>query len=262
MAEDKLDNLAEKVAGLIVNAKKLVVFTGAGVSTESGIPDFRSPGGIWERFDPDDFTYQKFVADPEARRKQWQLLGEGHLTTLAEPNLAHYAIAELDRMGRLDCVITQNVDNLHQKAGVPDDKVFELHGNMQRVVCLGCGKLYPFEQIKLRLDKGEEMPDCEACHGMLKPNAVLFGEQLPYEVLTEASHRSSNCDMFIVVGSTLVVYPAAYMPVYAVQAGAKLVIVNLSSTPMDEEATVLINAKAGEALSRIVDKVRERQKID
>jgi NAD-dependent deacetylase len=260
VAENKLDALAAKVAELIVNAKKLVVFTGAGVSTESGIPDFRSPGGIWERFDPDDFTYQKFVADPEARRKQWQMLGEGHLTTLAEPNLAHYAIAELDRMGKLDCVITQNVDNLHQKAGVPADKVFELHGNMERVVCLGCGKLYPFEQIKLRLDKGEEIPDCEACHGMLKPNAVLFGEQLPYEVLTEASHRSSNCDLFIVVGSTLVVYPAAYMPVYAVQAGAKLVIVNLSSTPMDEEATVLINAKAGEVLSLIVDKVRERQK--
>jgi NAD-dependent deacetylase len=262
VAEDKLDDLAEKVAELIVNAKKLVVFTGAGVSTESGIPDFRSPGGIWERFDPDDFTYQKFVADPEARRKQWQLLGEGHLTTLAEPNLAHYAIAELDRMGKLDCVITQNVDNLHQKAGVPDDKVFELHGNMQRVVCLGCGRLYPFEQIKLRLDRGEQIPDCEACHGMLKPNAVLYGEQLPYDVLTEASHRSSGCDLFIVVGSTLVVYPAAYMPIYAVQAGAKLVIVNLSSTPMDGEATVLINAKAGEALSRIVAKVRERQKTD
>ena len=260
MAEDKLDALAEKVAELIVNAKKLVVFTGAGVSTESGIPDFRSPGGIWSRFDPDDFTYQKFIADPEARRKQWQMLGEGHLTTEAEPNLAHYAIAELDRMGKLDCVITQNVDNLHQKAGVPADKVFELHGNVQWAVCLGCGKLYPFEQIKLRIDQGEEIPDCEACHGMLKPNAVLFGEQLPYEVLTEASHRSSNCDLFIVVGSTLVVYPAAYMPVYAVQAGARLVIINLSSTPMDGEATVLINAKAGEAMTRIVAKVRERQK--
>jgi len=258
LEEPKLDALAEKVAELIINAKKLVVFTGAGVSTESGIPDFRSPGGIWERFDPDDFTYQKFVADSGARRKQWQLLGEGHLTTLAEPNLAHYAIAELDEMGRLDCVITQNVDNLHQKAGVPADKVFELHGNMQWAVCLGCGRLYPFEQIKLRLDKGEEIPDCEACHGMLKPNAVLFGEQLPYDVLAEASNRSSNCDLFIVVGSTLVVYPAAYMPVYAVQAGAKLVIVNLSSTPMDGEATVLINAKAGEAMTRIVDKVKEK----
>jgi NAD-dependent deacetylase len=260
LEEAKLDALAEKVAELIIGAKKLVVFSGAGISTESGIPDFRSPGGIWERFDPDDFTYQKFVADPESRKKQWRMLGEGHLTTGAEPNLAHYAIAELDEMGRLDCVITQNVDNLHQKAGVPAEKVFELHGNMQWAVCLGCGRRYPFEQIKLRLDQGEEIPDCEACHGLLKPSAVFFGEPLPYDVLTEASNRSSNCDLFIVVGSTLVVYPAANMPVYAVQAGARLVIINLSSTPMDGEAAVLINAKAGEAMSRIVDKVRQKQK--
>jgi NAD-dependent deacetylase len=258
MEEQTLDALAEKVADLIINAKKLVVFSGAGISTESGIPDFRSPGGIWSRFDPDDFTYQKFVSDPEARKKQWRMLGEGHLTTEAQPNLAHYAIAELDEMGRLDCVITQNVDNLHQKAGVPADKVFELHGNVQWAVCLSCGKLYPLEQIKVRLDKGEEIPDCEVCHGMLKPNAVLFGEQLPYEVLQEATNRSSNCDLFIVVGSTLIVYPAAYMPIYAVQAGAKLVIINLSSTPMDREAAVLIVAKAGEAMSKIVDRVREK----
>jgi NAD-dependent deacetylase len=258
VAEDRLDALAQEVAELIINAKKLVVFSGAGISTESGIPDFRSPGGIWSRFDPDDFTYQKFVSDPEARRKQWRMLGEGHLTTLAEPNLAHYAIAELDKLGRLDCVITQNVDNLHQKAGVPADKVFELHGNMQWAVCLSCGRRYPFEQIKLRLDKGEEIPDCQACHGILKPNAVFFGEQLPYDVLTEASNRSSGCDLFIVVGSTLVINPAAQMPVYAVRAGAKLVIVNLSSTPMDGEAAVLIKAKAGEAMTRIVDKVKEK----
>ncbi len=258
MAEQNLDALAEKVAELIVNAKKLVVFTGAGISTESGIPDFRSPGGIWSRFDPEDFTYQKFVSDPEARRKQWQMLGEGHLTTEAQPNPAHYAIAELDRLGRLDCVITQNVDNLHHKAGVPADKVFELHGNVQWAVCLSCGQRYPFEQIKARLDQGEEIPDCEVCHGMLKPNAVLFGEQLPADVLQEASNRSSNCDLCIVVGSTLVVYPAAYMPIYAVQAGAKLVIVNLSSTPMDAEAAVLIRAKAGEAMSKIVERVREK----
>jgi len=258
LEEPELDALAEQVADLIINAKKLVVFSGAGISTESGIPDFRSPGGIWSRFDPDDFTYQKFISDPESRRKQWRMLGEGHLTTDAKPNAAHYAIAELDKMGRLDCVITQNVDNLHQKAGVPDDRVFELHGNLQRAVCLGCGRVYPFEQIKLRLDQGEEIPDCEDCHGMLKPTAVFFGEQLPYEVLTEAGNRSSGCDLFIVVGSTLVVYPAAYMPVYAVQAGAGLVIINLSSTPMDGEATVLIQAKAGEAMSRIVDKVKDK----
>ena len=258
MEEQNLDALAGKVADLIINAKRVVVFTGAGVSTESGIPDFRSPGGIWSRFDPDDFTYQKFIRDPEVRKKQWQMLGEGLLTTGAKPNPAHYAIAELDRLGKLDCVITQNVDNLHQKAGVPADKVFELHGNMQWAVCLSCGRRYPFEQIKARLDKGEEIPDCEVCHGLLKPDAVFFGEQLPQKVLEEATHRSSNCDLFIVIGSTLVVYPAAYMPIYATQAGAKLVIINLSSTPMDREAAVLIRAKAGEAMSRMIERVREK----
>jgi NAD-dependent deacetylase len=258
LAEQNLDALAEEVAGLIIDAKKIVVFSGAGISTESGIPDFRGPKGIWSRFDPDDFTYQKFVSSPESRRKQWQMLGEGHLNTLAEPNPAHYAIAELYKLGRLDCVITQNVDNLHQKAGVPAEMVFELHGNAQRAVCLSCGQQYPFEQIKLRLDKGEEIPDCEVCHGILKPTVVLFGESLPADVLEEASHRSSNSDLFIVVGSTLLVYPAAYMPVYAVRAGAKLVIINLGSTPMDAEASVLIGAKAGEAMSRILARVKAR----
>ncbi len=258
MWEQNLDTLVDRIADLIINAKRTVIFTGAGISTESGIPDFRSPGGIWERFDPDDFTYHKFVTDPESRRKQWQMLREGGLTTEAKPNPAHHAIAELDRLGKLDCVITQNVDNLHQKAGVPDEKVFELHGNMQWAVCLSCGRRYPFEQIKVRLDEGEAVPDCEACHGILKPDAVFFGEPLPEKVLKEATFRSSNCDLFIVIGSTLIVYPAAYMPIYAVDSGAKLVIVNLSSTPMDRQATVLIRAKAGEATSRIIKRIREK----
>ncbi len=257
MEKQNLDILIDRVADLIINAGKIVVFTGAGVSTESGIPDFRSPGGIWDRFDPDDFTYQKFVSDPEARRKQWLMLQEGTLITKAEPNPAHYAIAELDRLGKLGCVITQNVDNLHQKAGVPEDKVFELHGNMQSAVCLSCGRSYPFEQIKARLDEGEEIPDCEACHGILKPAAVFFGEPLPAKVLEEATSRSYNSDLFVVIGSTLVIYPAAYMPIYAVRSGAKLVIINLSSTPMDMEATVLIRAKAGEVMSRIIKRVKE-----
>ena len=258
MEEQSLDTLADRVADLIINAQKVVVFTGAGISTESGIPDFRSPGGIWDRFDPDDFTYQKFVADPEARRKHWQMLQEGGLTTKAKPNLAHYAIAELDRLGKLNCVITQNVDSLHQKAGVPDDKVLELHGNMLWAVCLSCGQRYPFEQIKTRLDQGEGTPDCEACHGLLKPDVVLFGESLPEEVLQEATSRSGNCDLFIVIGSTLVVYPAAYMPIYATNSGVKLVIINLSPTPMDHQATVLIRAKAGETMSKVLQRVREK----
>ncbi len=256
MKED-MDILAARVADLILNARKVVVFTGAGISTESGIPDFRSPGGIWERFDPEDFTYQKFISSPESRRKQWRMLKEGGLTTQAKPNLAHYAIAELDKLGKLDCVITQNVDNLHQKGGVPGSKVFELHGNMQWTLCLGCGRRYPFEEIRVRLES-EEIPDCEACHGILKPDAVFFGEALPVDVLREATRRSSNCDLFVVIGSTLVVYPAASMPEYAVNSGAKLVIINLSYTPMDHQAAVVIKAKAGEVMSKVVQRVKEK----
>ena len=180
------------------------------------------------------------------------------MTGKAEPNPAHYAIAELERLGKLDCVITQNIDNLHQKAGVSADKVFELHGNMQWVVCLGCGRRYAVDDIKPRLDAGEEIPDCEACRGMLKPDVVMFGEQLPADVLHEASRRAMGADLFIVIGSTLVVYPAAYLPGYAVQAGAKLVIINLSTTPMDHQAAVLIRAKAGETMPGMVRKVKEK----
>ena len=260
MAQPTQNDLIDRVAELIIEAKKVVVFTGAGISTESGIPDFRSPGGIWERFDPEDFTYQKFLSDPESRRLHWQLFHGGGLTGGAEPNPAHYAIAELDKLGKLDAAITQNVDNLHQRAGVPDEKVFELHGNMQWAACLSCGQRYPFEQIKARLDGGETTPDCEACHGILKPDVVFFGEALPAAVLKEASLRSSRCDLFIVVGSTLVVYPAAYMPVYATNAGARLVIVNLSTTPMDSQADVVIRDMAGEVMSQIAKLVKEKAK--
>ncbi len=255
---ENLNTLVDKVADLIINAKREVVFTGAGVSTESGIPDFRGPHGIWTKYDPDDFTYHKFVRDPEARRRYWQMFRERGLTPEIKPNPAHYAIAELDRLGKLDCVITQNIDNLHQRAGVPEEKIFELHGSVQWAVCLSCKRRYSFEQIKARLDKGVEIPDCEVCHGILKPQVVFFGEPLPEKVLAEATSRSSGCDLFIVIGSTLLVYPAAYVPTYATEAGAKLVIINLSPTPMDGQAAVLIRAKAGETMSRIIERVKEK----
>ena len=256
MDSEEFESLTDEIADLIVSSEKIVVFTGAGHSTESGIPDFRSPGGIWDRFDPDEFTYQKYVSSDESRRKHWDMLRQGFLTINAEPNPGHYAVAGLDRLGKLDCVITQNVDGLHQEAGIPDNKVFELHGNMRRVLCLSCGRYYPFEQIKTRLDAGEESPDCEVCGGILKPDSVFFGESLPADVLEEASRRSMECDLFIVIGSSLVVYPAAYMPIYADQAGARLVIINLSSTPMDHRAAVVVGAKAGETMPVVLQKVK------
>ncbi|MEW6034194.1 MAG: NAD-dependent deacylase [Chloroflexota bacterium] len=252
------EGLVERAAGLIVAAKRVVAFTGAGVSTESGIPDFRSPGGIWSKYDPEDFTIQSFVRRPDTRLRVWQMLAESGLSARAQPNAAHYAIAELERMGKLTCVITQNVDNLHQIAGSSPDRVFELHGNMQWARCLDCEKRYPMEEIAEKARAGPEAPLCTVCGGMLKPDAVFFGETLPSEALMKATSYSRNCDVFIVIGSTLVVYPAALMPQYAREAGAKLVIVNLSSTPMDHQASVLLRSKAGESMSRIAESVKAK----
>jgi NAD-dependent deacetylase len=245
-----------RLAKLIIESKKVVVFTGAGVSTESGIPDFRGPRGIWSKYDPEDFTIQKFLSSPAARKTIWKMSAESGLLTEAEPNPAHYAIAKLYQLGKLDCVITQNIDNLHQKAGVPEDKVFELHGNMRWVVCLSCRRRFPMSEVLQKIKEGIEVPDCPDCKGILKPGAVLFGEALPEETLWEATRRSQNCDLFIVIGSTLIIYPAAYMPTYARDAGARLAIVNLTPTPLDHYATVVIQGEAGEIMPMVMERVR------
>ena len=239
-----------------ITSKKTIVFTGAGVSTESGIPDFRSPGGIWSKYDPEDFTIQRFLNSLDTRKSFWKVSAEGELLMEAEPNPAHYAIAELHQLSKLDCVITQNIDNLHQKAGVPEDRVLELHGNMQWVACLGCRSRFPLLQILQKVKGGIEVPDCPDCRGILKPDAVFFGEALPQETLREATRRSQNCDLFIVIGSTLVIYPAAYMPTYAREAGARLAIVNLTPTPLDHYATVVIRGKAGDIMPKVMERVR------
>lgn len=257
MKGDDLNVQISAVADMIIDSEKVVVFTGAGVSTESGIPDFRSAGGIWSQFDPDDFTIQKFLRSSGTRKKMWQLLIGGGLIADAQPNQSHLAVAELEKLGKLDCVITQNIDNLHQKAGNSAEKVIELHGNMRRVICLSCNKSYPPEEVAQRL-KEEEVPDCENCHGILKPDVVFFGETLPQKALTDAANYSTNCDLLIVIGSSLVVYPAAYMPIYAKNSGAKLVIINISPTSCDNNADVLINSGAGEAMGLILQNVRKR----
>jgi len=246
-----------RLAQLIIESKKIVVFTGAGISTESGIPDFRSPGGVWSRYDPEDFTIQKFLSSQETRENIWQMSFEAGFLIEAQPNPTHYATVELHRLGKLDCVVTQNIDNLHQKAGIPEDKVLELHGNMQWVVCTGCHKRFPLPEVLQKIKEGMTVPDCPDCRSILKPDVVFFGEALPQETLTEATCRSQNCDLFIVIGSTLVVYPAACIPAYARKAGAKLAIVNLTPTSLDHHATVVIHGKAGEIMTRVMDRVRQ-----
>ena len=254
-------DLGEKIAAvadMITAAERVVVFTGAGVSTESGIPDFRSPGGIWSRFDPEDFTIERFLASAETRRKQWEILLSGGLLMDAEPNKAHRAIAELEAIGKLTCVITQNIDQLHQKAGNSPERVCELHGNMKSLRCLGCDTCYPLGEMLEKHRSRPDVPVCERCGGILKPDAVFFGEALPEAALNTAAHHAHHCDVFLVVGSSLVVYPAAYMPIYAKGAGARLAIVNLSETMCDDRADVLINEKAGPVMERILMEVRAR----
>ncbi len=253
-----IEDRIELVADMIVKSDRVVVFTGAGVSTESGIPDFRSPGGIWDRFDPDEFTIQRFLFSAETRAKQWRLLIESGIIVDARPNPAHTAIAEIEKIGKLSCVITQNIDNLHQKAGNSPGKVFELHGNMNWVVCLNCHHRYTMPEIRKKLDLASGAPLCEKCEGILKPDVVFFGESLPPAVLSEAIRHSRECDLLIAVGSSLVVYPAAYMPVYAKEAGGRVVIVNLTATSYDMMADEVINRKAGEVMSAVMEAVRKR----
>jgi NAD-dependent deacetylase len=246
--EEKINKVVEMIAA----AKKVVVFTGAGVSTESGIPDFRSPGGLWSRFDPDDFTIDKYLSSGQTRRKMWEVLLEGGLLRDAAPNPAHYAIAELEKMAKLISVITQNIDNLHQKSGNTPAIVRELHGNMKWVVCLGCHRRFPLEVITDHVSFKDSIPACKTCGGILKPDVIFFGEPLPEKTLRVAVKESQACDLFIVIGSSLVVYPAASLPLYAKRSGARIVIINLGPTEQDHMADVLINRLAGETMTRIM----------
>jgi len=248
------------IAAWIMTYTKTVVFTGAGVSTESGIPDFRSAGGIWERFDPNEFLFEKFLASEKAREKYWQLHTEIYYTVLeAKPNRAHLACVELDRLGKLDCVITQNIDNLHQAAGLAPEKVIELHGNALRVNCLGCGKEYSRKIIQDRVEGGERAPKCDACRGILKPATIAFGQPMPPNETRDAEIRSRNAEVFLAIGSSLVVYPAAYMPMFAKQGGAKVAIISLSDTPYDSQADIVIREKAGECMGRLLEVLTDRR---
>jgi NAD-dependent deacetylase len=255
--QDLREQIAD-FADMVVRATRIVVFTGAGISTESGIPDFRGPAGIWTKLDPDDFTIEKFLRNPETRKKQWRLLFEGGLMDESEPNQAHFAVAALEKMEKLSCVITQNIDELHQKAGNTPDKVYELHGNMRRMRCMTCNKSYAMNDILKKYLDCLDIPECEECHGILKPDIVFFGEALPERTLQSAIRHSERCDLFIVIGSSLVVYPAASLPMYAMESGAQLVIVNYTETPYDGYADLLIQHSSGEVMQELIKEVERK----
>lgn len=246
------DDRVELLADWLRSARSAAVFTGAGVSTESGIPDFRGPDGLWTRVSPANFTIRRYLEDPQVRRESWERFKTGGVYGQAEPNPAHYAIADLVRAGRVEWVITQNIDSLHQRAGTPPERVIELHGNLRFAKCLGCRRRFEkAEALALPPDPVDGVPRCPDCGGLLKSGTVSFGEPLPAEELARAEAAARNSDLFIVVGSSLVVYPAAYLPLHALDAGAKLVIINLGETPMDHLAHLRLSAPAGKVLPRV-----------
>ena len=249
----------EAVADMIVESKKVVVFTGAGFSTESDVPDFRGPQGVWSKFDPSELNLPNFLRSEEIREKYWQVHKMFWETVReAKPNSGHYAINELHNMGKLDCVITQNTDGLHQKAGVPGEKVLELHGTMHWADCLDCHRRYPREEVHQKMLDGEAVPRCDTCKGILKPATVAYGQAMPERETRESEARSAACDLFLAAGSSLVVYPAAQMPIIAKRSGARLVILNIGETPHDHYADIVIGEKTGETLSQIVSRAKEK----
>ncbi len=242
----------EKLREMLAASRRAVVFSGAGISTESGIPDFRSPGGIWSKYRPIDF--QEFMASEDARRAYWRHKFATHETVVgAEPNQGHLAVAELVRRGTVSAVITQNIDGLHQASGVGPDRVIELHGNTTYAHCLNCGREYDLDPIREAFLVDETLPLCRACGGVVKTATVSFGQSMPEAEMRLAKEESVACDLFLAIGSSLVVYPAAGFPALAKESGAALVIVNREPTNLDELADLVINAEIGPTLDAAVN---------
>ena len=236
---------------MLRGARRAVVFTGAGISTESGIPDFRSPGGIWTKMAPIDF--QTFVASAEMRREAWRRrFAMEVMFSSARPNPGHEAVAALVRRGIATHVITQNIDNLHQESGVPAEQVIELHGNTRYAKCIDCGTRTELGPIRAHFQERGEPPDCDGCGGLLKTATISFGQTMPEAEMDRAERATRACDLFLVLGSSLVVFPAAGFPLMAKRCAAKLAIVNRDATDQDEIADLVFHGEIGPTLSAAV----------
>ena len=235
----------------ITEAESVVGFSGAGISTESGIPDFRSPNGVWAR--NRTVYFDEFLRNEEDRIEYWRQKVESWPDMRdAEPNAGHLAFVELVRQGKLTALITQNIDRLHQRAGLSDEMVLELHGTTTEAVCLSCGDRVDMNQAVQRVLDGERAPQCRACRGYLKPATISFGQAMPQDVLSEAKRASESCDVFLAVGSSLVVQPAASLPLLAKHVGAKLIIINRTETPLDPMADLVVHDEIGKVLPAMV----------
>ncbi|MGE3914179.1 MAG: NAD-dependent deacetylase [Hyphomicrobiaceae bacterium] len=241
----------DELKRLIDDAERIVAFTGAGISTESGIPDFRSPGGIWSRMRPIEF--QDFLASEEMRRESWRrTFATDETMKAATPNAGHRALARLVETGKMLAVITQNIDGLHQASGIPDDKVIELHGNATYAACLDCKRRHELEWVRQIFSVDETLPKCMACGGILKTATISFGQSMPEEAMQRAYEVTHRADLMITLGSSLVVYPAASFPVMAKRLGARYAIVNREPTEQDDIADLVIHAEIGATMSRAV----------
>ena len=235
------------LARLIADARRIVVFTGAGISTESGIPDFRSPGGVWSQMKP--IYFQDFVSSETRRREAWERVFTGRAGWVGrEPNAGHHAVARLVAQGRASSVITQNVDNLHQSSGIPHHQVIELHGNASYATCLECAVRHELEDLKVLYDATGDLPSCRACGGLVKTATISFGQTMPAEPMARAEAETLACDLFLVLGSSLVVYPAAGFPMLARRNGARLAILNREPTELDGHADLVLHDEIGPAM--------------
>ena len=250
------DELIKRGVELIQASNKTLVFVGAGLSTESGIPDFRSPGGVWDKYDPSDFYFQRIVSSESARERYWQMSTEFWDTMKdALPSRGHFAILKLEALGKLSGIVTQNIDNLHHKTGNAPENIIEIHGNAFTVSCLSCGKKYDRGVIQERLQSGVKVPYCDKCSGILKPDTVSFGQSMPEDKMAEAYRLAGECDLCIVLGSSLVVYPAAYIPMHAVEKSAKLMIINRDGTGLDSKADLVVRDSIGKVFGEMVDRL-------
>src|SRR5579871_868343 len=248
----------DRLASLLAQSRRAVIFTGAGMSTESGIPDFRSPGGVWTKMKP--IYFDEFVYDEARRREAWERTFSNAAGWVgAKPNAGHLAVAKLVQRGKVSAVITQNIDNLHQDSGVPASQIIELHGNASYATCLSCGLRHELDVLKQSFLGRGEIPTCRSCAGLVKTATISFGQAMPREVMARAEAETLACDLFVVLGSSLSVYPAAGFPLAARRNGARLAIVNREPTDQDASADLVIHEGIGAVMSAVAAAIEPAQ---